>query len=469
MSSLLERINSRLGCSADPVIQFRGQTITAGALSRQVASASELLAEAGVVEGARVGLAMPPSPAFLVAMIASWRRGASFVPLPVDSAKGRIDAMLRDAGIKVVLGHDDEGQSCRLESVTVDTATRAADFRDEAYVIFTSGSTGKPRGVSVSHRAIATYVSEALHHLGLPETGVEFVFHLPPSFDAHLTSTLLPLATQNSVVPLAPVPSSTIALADYLASATSPVVIKTTPSQVRLLQYEPTLSSVPATFVIGGEQLYHEDVHWLLDRPGVRVFNEYGPTEATVGCSYHEVVEHGSGPVPIGLPHGAATFRIQRGSALADGSQEGELTIAGQVVANGYLGGDGERRFFLDPSGIPAYRTGDIVRRGVDGVFWFVGRADDQVKIDGYRVELGEIDAALRAAYETQAASVLTPEGIVGFVTRSPRPKESRVRLAALLPSYMRPIAVHSISEIPSTRHGKVDRARLLESHIANP
>jgi non-ribosomal peptide synthetase component F len=376
--------------------------------------------------------------------------------------------MCRDAAVSAVLVPAGDHWSCSVELASGDVAATPEHLGDEAYVIFTSGSTGRPRGVSVSHGAIASYVAEALDRLRIPRTGVRFAFHLPPSFDAHLTSTLLPLVTGNSVVPLPPGRSATLALADFLASSSTPFVVKTTPLQLRLLRadLEPSaVARLQGTFVVGGEQLYHEDVVWLLGNPEIRVFNEYGPTETTVGCSYHEVDAHGSGPVPIGVPHRAATFHIDGAPGGQVGAAQGELVISGAVLANGYVNAPDDGRFCHDGDGSRCYRTGDIVRRDEHGIHWFIGRVDDQIKIAGHRVELGEVDAALRAAYGADAVSALSPDGIVGFVAAPEVSERGAARLADLLPKYMRPVAVHSVAAIPDTHHGKADRTRLLRKY----
>lgn len=462
---VLEAIVSRLEAfPEDPLIEFAGETTTAGSLHEQVLELSARLRGAGVTRRSRVGLALPPSPAFLTAMVATWLSEASFVPLPLDGARVRTNTMLAESAAQVVLTPSDDYRSCAIEAMPTGVSAREAGPDDEAYVIFTSGSTGTPRGVSVGHAAIGRYVREAIHHLRIPDAGTRFAFHLPPSFDAHLTSTLLPLVSRNSIVPLTSTPSSTHALSDFVSRSASPIVVKTTPLQVRLLRTAlkgSRLSELEATFVIGGEQLYYEDLDWLVDVPTVRIFNEYGPTEATVGCSYHEVDEPGSGAVPIGIPHRAATFYVLDGEDVLDGASEGELAISGPVLATGYINSPDDERFCVGPDGRRFYRTGDTVRRDEHGTYSYVGRVDDQVKVAGCRVELGEVDAALRVAYEADAASVLTTHGIVGCVAAPRMAEDGRARLASLLPAYMRPLRVYSVASIPSTHHGKIDRSSL--------
>lgn len=343
-----------------------------------------------------------------------------------------------------------------LEPVAVDERPQ---YDDEAYVIFTSGSTGEPKGVSVGHRALYGYLREA-GRLYAPAGPARFPFQLPPTFDAAITSYLLPLVHGGVCVPLAGARPVTALLSDFFRETESPVVLKTTPSQIQLLGrlLEPrTVRALSGSFVIGGEALSYEQCEWLRDAEGVTLHNEYGPTEATVGCIIHSfpATLRATGPVPIGRPHEG----IQLG-LVPTGSEFG-LSLSGECLANGYLGD--RRGGFRYQDGLRVYDTGDLVSVK-DGLLYYEGRTDDQVKIGGYRVELGEVETALASlAPGRQVVAEIVDGVLVGGVVGGDGEDFSGLAagIRPLLPRHMVPRVVRTIGELPLTSHGKLDRRRL--------
>lgn len=452
-------------------------------LLEQAAALRDGLRNFGVAEGSRVGLSLAPGPDLLTAIIAVWSLGSAFVPIDPNEVQPRRRTIVRDGQLSAVLAPRITDELAALDTLTVAvtngqvtatsgcaTAPSRDRVPDEAYVIFTSGSTGLPKGVSVGHSAIASYVHSARCLYSVPEQGIVIPSQLPPTFDAALTTLLLPLVTRNVAMPVADPSSATRALASLLRDVESPVLVKTTPSQLRILNHLLSdgdiahLADQGATIIVGGEALDFADLT-RFRQPSIAIFNEYGPTEATVGCSVYRVKgdDPPAGFVPIGAPFPGTTFSLDR--ATGDPQNEGELVISGPGVALGYVNAPGNGRF---THGGPerAYRSGDRVRLGPDGLYHFLGRGDDQVKVNGYRVELGEIDAALRVVCRGPAVATLTGGGIVAVAEEHADLdlNASASQLRALLPAHMQPSAILALPRLPLTVHGKIDRRSISQT-----
>jgi acyl-coenzyme A synthetase/AMP-(fatty) acid ligase len=266
-------------------------------------------------------------------------------------------------------------------------------------------------------------------------------------------------------------------------------VVKLTPAHLELLsqQLSPEeMATMSRVFVIGGEQLLAESLRpWRRHAPGTRLFNEYGPTETVVGCCVHEVhaADAHQGAIPIGRPIANTRLYI-----LDDELQPvppgvvGELYIGGAGVARGYLNRPKvtEERFLPDPFSPAAddrlYKTGDLARQREDGSLEYLGRLDSQVKVRGYRVELGEIEASLALHPEVKSCVVLAPETSPGdrqlaaYVipgTRPPSPRALQDHLRQRLPEFMVPDRMVFLETFPLTPNGKLDREALLALPLA--
>ncbi|HET9899245.1 MAG TPA: amino acid adenylation domain-containing protein [Streptosporangiaceae bacterium] len=346
---------------------------------------------------------------------------------------------------------------------------------DTAYVIYTSGSTGNPKGVVIDHAALATYLGVARSEY--PALAGRTLLHSSISFDMSVTSLFGPLVGGGTIE----IGNLTeLAAGSAPPHLSKPTFLKITPSHLPLLQVLPAWVSPSELLVIGGEALYREALQsWWSKHPGVAVINEYGPTEATVGCCIHRVEPSGArgGSVPIGVPADGTRLYVLDGEGreVPDGAA-GELYIAGAQVARGYLHEArlSSQRFLPDPCGTDGsrrYRTGDLVRRDHSGTLEFLGREDDQVKIDGHRIELGEVERAiLRSAAIVQAAVLATDttagsKRLSAFVRLAPRASLDataiRGELAKILPAFMIPSRITAVSDFVLTANGKIDRARL--------
>ncbi|MBO4160746.1 non-ribosomal peptide synthetase [Micromonospora antibiotica] len=459
---------------------------------------ARVLVGRGVGPETRVALALPRGPQLLVAILAVLKAGGAYVPVDTGYPAGRIGYLLTDAAPALVLavaetaplvpadallldgvldvdptpvdagvaGADPARGEADLTDTDLTDTDRVAPLRPEhpGYVLYTSGSTGRPKGVVVEHRAITAYLAWARDtYPGLSGTAL---LHSPVSFDLTVTGLLGPL-TAGGTVRLAGI--------DSPAARTGgrPTFLKVTPSHLPLL--EEALS--PTTdLVIGGEALTGEQLaDWRATHPDVAVVNEYGPTEATVGCVAARLAPGQpvpAGPVSIGRP--TATSRVYlldaAGQPVPPGVV-GELYVAGDQLARGYLGRPGltAERFLPCPYGPPGqrmYRTGDLARWRADGTLDYLGRRDDQVKVRGMRIELGEIEAAMREHPEVREAAVAvrTDSGeptLVGYHVGTAEEAHLAAELARELPAHLVPAAFVRLDALPLTPNGKLDRAAL--------
>jgi amino acid adenylation domain-containing protein len=381
------------------------------------------------------------------------------VDYPVD----RIAYLLSDADPVLVLDSvtDPAGDDADLTD-----ADRLSPLLPEhpAYVIYTSGSTGKPKGVVVPHASVVDYLAWAGD--AYPSARGESLFHSPIAFDLTVTAVHVPL-TVGGTVRVTPLEGA----GDFSCG-----LLKATPSHLALLAELPDGFSPTGDLVVGGEQLLGEVAdQWRERHPTATVVNEYGPTEATVGCTEFRV-RPGEALRPGAVPIGRPTWNT-RVYVLDDLLRPvpigvvGELYVAGDGLARGYLNRPGltAGRFVASPfgDGERMYRTGDLVRWLSQGDLEYLGRVDDQVKLRGFRIELGEVEAALTACPEVaQAAAVVFADRqqLIAYVVPSGGsldPSLLRKRLADVLPQHLVPSACVELAELPLTPNGKLDRKAL--------
>ncbi|HVR99644.1 MAG TPA: non-ribosomal peptide synthase/polyketide synthase, partial [Thermoanaerobaculia bacterium] len=429
------------------------------------------LAARGVGPEAVVGLRLERSPELVIAALAVLMSGGAYLPLDPAHPEERQAMLLADAGASLVLSRE----------IWPDAPERdlpEADPEGLAYVLYTSGSTGRPKGVMVQHRALARYLDWALQAY-VVEAGRGAPVHSSLGFDLTVTGLWAPLLTGRPVT-LLPEEHGVEALATTVRPGADFSLVKLTPAHLDLLAQQVAPESVAGwtrVLVVGGEALQGEGLaFWREHAPETRIFNEYGPTETVVGCSVYEVSMPLAGPLPIGRPiAGARLYVSDRGFRPMPLGVAGELFIGGEGVTRGYRGDPSRtaERFLPDPfsaePGARLYRSGDLARWRTDGTLEFLGRRDHQVKLRGFRIEPGEIEAALLDCPGVRECVVVAREDVPGvrllvvYVTGEglPDPGELRTYLARRLPEYMVPSVFVVLASLPLTPNGKVDRRAL--------
>ncbi|MEU1517123.1 non-ribosomal peptide synthase/polyketide synthase, partial [Streptomyces sp. NPDC005811] len=435
-----------------PALLADGVELSYAQLDRRANQFAHALLERGVGAEDVVALVLPRSVDLVVGVLGTMKAGAAYLPVDPDYPAARRAFMLADARPAVVV------EAPGLGDGRPETAPEVAlDVRHPAYVIYTSGSTGRPKGVVVTHGGLAGLVAAQTGHLALDATSR--VLQLSsPSFDASFWDLCAALLTGACLV-LAPADDPVAGLTADITHVTLP------PSVVAAVE-----SLSVSTLVVAGEACPPELVErWA---PGRRMINAYGPTETTVCATMSRpLVPSGSVP-PIGRAiTGARVYVLDERLQPVPAGVPGELYVAGAGLARGYLRRPGLTacRFVADPFGAPGtrmYRTGDVVRRRRDGELEFLGRADDQVKLRGFRIEPAEIEHALAAHPAVAHAVVAVREDrLVGYVVAAPdadpQPAALRSFLRDRLPDPLVPSAFVRLAALPLTPNGKLDRAAL--------
>ena len=458
---------------------FAGESLSYAELNARANRLAHFLIRQGVRPGAIVGISPPRSFDMLVALLATLKAGAAYLPLDPSYPQARLQAMIADAQPALV-----------LDSQLIDTSlypdhNPAVLITPDhlAYVLYTSGSTGTPKGVLIRHAELARYLAWA-GALYESSEGCGAPVNTPLAFDATITSLWLPLLSGKTVF-LLPDREFIPALGDLLTSGQDFTLVKLTPAHLTALaDYlgDRATEVHCRRFVVGGEALKATVANfWSHHVPGLRIVNEYGPTETVVGCCVHimEPGEQVSGDVPIGFAtQGTRLYVLDRWLEPVPLGVWGELYIGGAQVGVGYLNRKAltAERFIADRwtgSGARMYRTGDWVRRRQDGTLEFEGRTDQQVKIRGFRIELGEIEAALTAQPGISQAVAVARDGgqqqarLVAYVIPAAGTQidttSLRKALAERLPDYMVPAAFVAIEHFPLSANGKIDRIALPE------
>ncbi len=439
--SILELFQKRVDADPDaPAIEEGETVISYRALDERSRRAAAGLSDAGAKPGDLVGISIPRSADYIVAMLAVLRSGAAFVPIDPDAPAARNDHILKDAGTEIIVHSGADGHGAPFPSVpgreTAHESLRRRlslrelelapprldpnpDESDLAYVLYTSGSTGQPKGVEVTHGNLADYVSWAAECYG-NRAAVRLPFFTSPAFDLTLTSLLVPLVTGGSVVVYRDHGEPAATTIQRVFEENRVDVVKLTPSHLMLIRDSSLKESRVRGLVLGGEELPTSLAAQALASlpPGATVYNEYGPTEATVACLIHRFdpavdTDHS---VPIGRPTANVGVHVlDHHLRPTPRGVVGEICVSGARVARGYrnLPQRTKEVFLEDPSepGVPMYRTGDFGRWTPDGTLHFLGRRDNQVKIRGARIELGEVESALGSHPDVDACAAYLIEG----------------------------------------------------------
>ncbi|MFJ8045501.1 amino acid adenylation domain-containing protein [Kitasatospora sp. NPDC096147] len=486
-----------------PALLLDDHALTRPAFEERVNRLARLLIGRGVGPESVVAVALPRSADLLVAVHAVVRAGGAYLPLDLDHPAERL-AYLVETARPVCLLTDRAGaerlptaataprlvldsaeaELAGLSAESVTDADRIAPLRPghPAYVIFTSGSTGRPKGVQVSHGAIVNRL-RWMQHAHWLTAGDRVLHKTPAGFDVSVWELFWPLAEGVPLVVARPDGHQDPHYLAGLIRRQAVTVLHFVPSMLRAFLAEERIADCPGLrlVVCSGEALPVELAErFTASAAGLPVAleNLYGPTEAAVDVTYERYRPGpAGGSVPIGRPVWNTAVRVlDAGLRPVPVGVAGELYLAGEQLARGYLGRPGltAERFTADPYGPPGtrmYRTGDLARWLPDGRLDYLGRADGQVKLRGLRIELGEIEAVLASAPGVAQAAATVREDVpgrprlVGYVVAArgaaPDPAELRRLAGEQLPAYMVPAVVVALDGLPLSVNGKLDRRAL--------
>ncbi|WHX16265.1 amino acid adenylation domain-containing protein [Streptomyces malaysiensis subsp. malaysiensis] len=473
------------------------RSLTYGALAEAKNELASALRAAGVGPGTRVAVAVPRSLEQVVALVAVVTAGGAYVPLDLAHPDERLEYILADSAPQVVLVDGEQrdrftrmldraGVSARVlvrgdEPPAGDTTGPEPGWHDPAYVIYTSGSTGRPKGVVVPHSSVVTLLANTRPEMGFGPYDVWVQFH-SYAFDFAVWELWGALVHGGEL--LVPEYGLTRSPVDFhrLVRERGVTVLNQTPSAFYQFIEADRHADEPVTtlrrIIFGGEALDPGRLRGWVERYGTgspELVNMYGITETTVHVTHRVLTDEdfGSGDdvSPIGGPiPGLVTYLLDDRLRPVAPGRVGAIYVAGDQVSLGYLGRPGltAGRFVADPfagDGSRMYHTGDLARRTLDGDLEFTGRADDQVQLKGFRVELGEVEAAVRELPGVVDAAVTVADTgdhlVAHIVGRVPR--DITGPLSAKLPAHMVPGRILPVEALPLTVNGKLDRKALAE------
>ncbi len=415
---------------------FQGKELSYEQLDQKSNQLAHYLRKKGIAKGDRVALYFQRTPEYIISVLAVLKIGGTFIPIPSDQTIKRLSFIVNDSNSAVLITNMDISNKdvdvpiiplsdliAVISKEKVEELPISVNTMDPAYMIYTSGSTGTPKGVLIPHAAIANYLNWAENAYAHQDP---YIFPLCTSigFDLTITATFLPLLTGGQlVVYKESAQGPDIAIMEVLEEN---VVnsIKLTPSHLHLLAGKDVSHSNIKTMIVGGEDFKTSLANKIQTIFGadLRIFNEYGPTEATVGCivSKFDARSHLNASVPIGKPiaHMHA-YVLDSHKNLVPKGVAGVLYLGGIGLASGYANASEStsKKFLADPfiEGARMYETGDLVRINKPGEFEFLGRVDEQVKLRGYRIELEDIEANLisHATVENCSVVVLEKEKVI--------------------------------------------------------
>ncbi|GLY85085.1 hypothetical protein Airi02_030140 [Actinoallomurus iriomotensis] len=477
-SSVLDLFEAQAARTPDAVaVVADGVEVSYAELDARASRLAGFLRSQDVGVESVVGVCLRRGVEMVVAILGAWKAGAAYVPIDPAQPLGRIVFVLADSGAVLTITSDEvlgDLPVGRHRWVSVDDplvamspgrASRPPVLPGQAaYVIYTSGSTGRPKGVAVTHGGLANYVVTVPSRVGFGAG--RYAVLQGQATDLGNTVVFASLVSGGRLHILSEeMVTDGAAVRSYLAEQRIDFV-KVVPSHLAALG----AGVLPGeALVLGGEAASAELVAELL-AVGCDVFNHYGPTETTIGVATARL----SAGAPIGTPvANTRLYVLDEWLRPVPVGVIGELYVAGVQVARGYVGRPGltAERFVACPFGGRMYRTGDLVRWSVDGQLAFAGRADDQVKVRGFRVEPGEVESVLAGhPLVARAAVVVRDERLVAYVVGDAEEAELRELAADRLPDHMVPSAVVTLDALPLTGNGKLDRGALpAPGHATGP
>ncbi|MBO0132028.1 amino acid adenylation domain-containing protein [Agrobacterium burrii] len=503
MNTLPERFTYYATLSPEALaVTSRDQSLSYAALESKANQLARRLIDAGAGPDRIVGVSLPRSADLIVALLAVLKTGAAYLPLDPAYPAARLEYLIADArpvtiitveGVQIPecsvpqidLRSDESGTVWAADAIEDSERLSNLHADQPAYVIYTSGSTGRPKGVVVSHRNVLTLLDATIPMFDLGSADVWTAFH-SYAFDFSVWEIWAPLLTGGRTVIVPPEATWSGEELLHLLEAERVTVLNQTPSSFASLERADANGSKALAdlrlVIFGGEALDPARLSaWFGRRPTrPRMVNMYGITETTVHVTAIDILPEmslASSESPIGRPvPGFHDYVFDDRLEQVGESQLGELYLGGPQVSRGYLGRPGltATRFVADPGkrGARLYRTGDLVRRISDGLN-FIGRADTQLSLRGFRIEPNEVEAALDAYDGVTASAVAVkpdPDGndgddcLVAYVVMARGTldeRDLRSHLAHVLPAHLVPSHIVLLSALPLTPNRKLDRGAL--------
>jgi D-alanine--poly(phosphoribitol) ligase subunit 1 len=481
---IIERIDRWGRVAPDhPAFKSGGRSLNYGELCRKSDALAAYLA-GSLPAKAPVVVLGHKEPELIIAYLGAIKSGRAYVPVDTAVPAQRIERIAAASGAALILTPD---KVAELSNGREPAPSCPLGIDDHYYIMFTSGSTGEPKGVPITYGCLQSFLRWMLAEHSFLEGREVFLNVVPYSFDVSLMDTYPALVTRGTVQSVTKSDVANPRRMYQLLAASNLTAWVSTPSFAQMCLVEPTFNQgmlpLLRRFLFCGETLAPEVASQLLDRfPDAEVWNTYGPTEATVATTSiritREVLEKHS-PLPIGYPMlGSRVLVMDEERRELCSGERGEIIISGPNVSPGYLNRpDLNETAFFQIDGQRAYRTGDWGRCR-EGMLFFEGRIDNQIKLHGYRIELADVEANLRAISGVRDAVVLpvhkqgAVDSLAAFVILSERPTRSDFQLACelkgqmteRLPAYMIPRRFSFLESFPMNTNGKADRRRLAEA-----
>ena len=437
------------------------------------------------IEGKRVCLFLPNSINLMAAIFGAHLKSICYIPIDVNYPIDRVEYIFENSGTQVILTDSENykklGKLQKYAKIVdwksiknTDGKIKLPKLSTPAYIIYTSGSTGKPKGVEILHESLSNYIGFCeKQYVNNEETN--FPLYSSCSFDLTVTSIFTPLCTGNTCYIYRD--SNPQIMLKRMLEENNVHIIKLTPAHLSLL-FDLNVGKRVNKLIVGGDILTTDSCKNITElfKGNVHIYNEYGPTETTVGCMIYEYKASDNErytSVPIGIPiDNTELYVLNKDLNVVPFEQEGDLYIAGLGLSPGYIGLPkmNKERFIDCPfnPGHKMYKTGDVVVMHRDGQMEYFTRSDFQVKINGFRIEIGEIQKQILAFNGIKDCFVHVIEqngtkalGAYYVVSKKIDEKELKKHLSSNLPNYMIPKYFYELEEIPLTGNGKVDKKKL--------
>ena len=471
-------------CSSNASITYKELDILSNNLC-------EYLINSGIKPKDKICLFLDNSIELLISIISILKLGACYIPIDVSYPTDRVEYIAQNSGCKKIITNNDNIHKLNfLSNISIiidykilsslpqtNNKYNFSKLHNLAYIIYTSGSTGNPKGVKIAHESLTNYITWA-NDVYVKNEECNFPLYSSIAFDLTVTSIFTPLISGNSIYIYNN--NNPELLLKQIIDDKKVQIIKLTPAHLTLLLDCISKDTIVSKLIVGGDILSKELCKKISDKvKGIHIYNEYGPTEATVGCMIYEYNEkdYNLASVPIGIPaKNVSLYVLNDDLNLIPFEQRGELYISGKCLSKGYvkLKKTNKQRFIESPykKHYKIYKTGDIVTLHSNLIMEYIGRCDFQVKINGYRIEIGEIQSRIlkypniKDCYVTTIEKDSSKSLCVYYVCDKSHPivlKFLKEYLARYLPIYMLPKYYMSLDGLPLTNNGKIKKDMLPE------